>query len=162
MMYRKKPLIVEAWQWWPQLPGAPGVRHIKANRVDLSKTRGILVDRPERYVVDTQHGEAQVEAGDWIIKGINGEYYPCKPDVFAELYEPAHRTPDPVDDSKATLGPILKDWLQKTSVWGKMVREQEATLSKRFLLNMMLELTELANAVLVAGERVVKEKEAGE
>lgn len=87
MKYRKKPLIVDAYQWFPGMLDTPGVRHVAANRVDLTKTRGILIDRPARYVVDTQHGEVQLEAGDWIIKGISGEYYPCKPDIFSKTYE---------------------------------------------------------------------------
>jgi hypothetical protein len=87
MKYRKKPLILEAYQWFPCMLDTPGVRHIKANKVDLSKTRGIIVDRPERYVVDTPSGEVWLEPGDWVIKGISGEYYPCKPDIFELTYE---------------------------------------------------------------------------
>lgn len=86
MRFRRKPLVIDAEQWFPGLD-VPGVRHLKANRVDLSQTRGILVDRPERHVVDTRYGEAQLAPGDWVITGIDGERYPCKPDVFAALYE---------------------------------------------------------------------------
>lgn len=87
MKYRKKPLIVEAYQWQPDMKDAPGVRYVQANTVDLSKTRGIIVDRPKRHVVDTQYGEAVLEPGDWIIKGVKGEYYPCKPDIFEATYD---------------------------------------------------------------------------
>jgi hypothetical protein len=44
------------------------------------------VDRP--YVI-TLEGPRYVSNGDWIIKGVNGEFYPCKPDIFEKTYEPA-------------------------------------------------------------------------
>ena len=37
--------------------------------------------------IRTQHGEADVLPGDWIIKGLNGEFYPCKPEIFEKSYE---------------------------------------------------------------------------
>lgn len=37
----------------------------------------------------TLEGEMEFSPGDWIIRGTKGEFYPCKPDVFAEVYEPA-------------------------------------------------------------------------
>lgn len=40
-------------------------------------------------VVDTLEGEMRVSPGDWIITGVKGERYPCKPDVFVATYEPA-------------------------------------------------------------------------
>jgi hypothetical protein len=39
--------------------------------------------------IDTLEGTMRGEVGDWIIKGVKGELYPCKPDVFATTYEPA-------------------------------------------------------------------------
>lgn len=39
--------------------------------------------------IDTLEGRFRVEAGDWIITGISGENYPCKPDIFEQLYTPA-------------------------------------------------------------------------
>lgn len=88
MLFKRKPHVIEAYQWFPGMLDAPGVRHVKANRVDLSQTRGILVDRPARHVVDTLYGEAAVVAGDWIITGLDGVRYPCKADHFHMLYEP--------------------------------------------------------------------------
>ena len=42
--------------------------------------------------VDTLEGETyKVEEGDWIIKGVKGEYYPCKPDIFEQTYEEVGR-----------------------------------------------------------------------
>lgn len=85
--YRKKPLIVEADQWFPGRQ-ILGVERIPANKVDLSKTRGIIVDRPERHVVNTLAGQMDVCIGDWIVVGIFGERYPVHPDIFDATYEP--------------------------------------------------------------------------
>lgn len=38
--------------------------------------------------IDTLEGEMTAQVGDWIIKGVQGEFYPCKPDIFAMTYEP--------------------------------------------------------------------------
>lgn len=96
MIYRKKPIMVEANQWFPSIqetgkprkPELHGVRFCPPNRADLSATRGIIIDRPGRYVIDTRTGPIDVEAGDWIVKA-HGERYPVKPDVFELTYEPA-------------------------------------------------------------------------
>lgn len=42
----------------------------------------------DRYYIDTLEGRHEVTPGDWIITGIKGEKYPCKPDTFAATYEP--------------------------------------------------------------------------
>ena len=57
--YRKKPLVIEAEQ--------------TPTRQEVHTLEGVLVANP----------------GDWIITGIKGERYPCKPDIFAATYEPA-------------------------------------------------------------------------
>lgn len=50
---------------------------------------GVSIDpRDGRMIIATLEGLHWVDLGDWIIKGIQGEFYPCKPDIFAESYEP--------------------------------------------------------------------------
>jgi hypothetical protein len=72
--YLKKQLVVEAVQWFK--PGDhPAV--IPEGTSDASG------------YVDTPEGRLRVDAGDWIITGVAGENYPCKPDVFERLYTPA-------------------------------------------------------------------------
>jgi hypothetical protein len=87
MLYRKKPITVKAVQW-SLGKVVEGVHRIPANKVDLSKTRGIIVDRPERYVVNTLEGQMEVTEGDWIVTGIKGEIYPVKDAIFKLTYEP--------------------------------------------------------------------------
>ncbi len=56
--FRKKPVVVEAFQTDKEL------------------------------VIHTLEGDMKADAGDWIITGVRGEQYPCKPDIFEETYEP--------------------------------------------------------------------------
>ena len=41
------------------------------------------------FIINTLEGEHIASKGDWIIRGVNGEFYPCKPDIFEKTYEPA-------------------------------------------------------------------------
>lgn len=70
----KKSVVVEAAQWFKH-GDHPAV---------LMDVRG----DPTGYV-DTPEGRLRVEEGDWIITGIAGENYPCKPQIFEQLYKPA-------------------------------------------------------------------------
>lgn len=91
MKYRKKPVVIEAVQWtgenhremWDFLTGKTGERMIASGDnfyIDHSKVAGGLI-------IKTLEGEHIASIGDFIIKGISGEFYPCKPDIFAKTYE---------------------------------------------------------------------------
>lgn len=74
--YRKKPVEVEAIQY-------NGV-----NATDIAEFVGdAYVHNVRIPVIRTLEGEMRVVAGDWIIKGVKGEFYPCKPDIFYETYD---------------------------------------------------------------------------
>ena len=83
--YRKKavrnPVVVEAVQWlatnqsWDAIYAWAG-KSIKCDSAQMT------------LVVVTLEGEMTADAGDWIIKGVDGEFYPCKPSVFESTYEP--------------------------------------------------------------------------
>lgn len=79
--YRKKPVEIEAMQW---LGGPDCFRQIKA-------FAGAAVIcwfyNHETLCIATLEGEMTASVGDWIIKGVKGEFYPCKPDIFAMTYE---------------------------------------------------------------------------
>ncbi len=87
--YRKKPVVIEAIQF-------PGVG---VNRVDLMVEFDDWVAarqgdrhckwRGNKFVIPTLEGEMEANEGDWIIQGVAGELYPCKPDIFAATYDPA-------------------------------------------------------------------------
>ena len=83
--YRKKPVVIEAWQFSKvnYNKGAPDfIRSEKA--VTLWSQHGGEVIGGE---IETLEGEMTISENDYIIKGVNGEFYPCKPDIFAKTYE---------------------------------------------------------------------------
>ncbi|WP_328439334.1 hypothetical protein OHA71_23640 [Streptomyces sp. NBC_00444] len=49
-------------------------------------------------IIQTLEGNMRADLGDWIIRGVQGEFYPCKPDIFAATYAPADGTPAPPAD----------------------------------------------------------------
>lgn len=83
--YRKKPIVIEAEQWNPKdRVGWPGMG--ESDRLGVIwefDTTGKVVSG----CIDTLEGPHAVSIGDWIITGIKGEKYPCKPDIFAATYE---------------------------------------------------------------------------
>lgn len=74
--YRNKPVVIEAVQWT-----GDNEREIYDFGVSYS------VARSGRLVIDTLEGEMLASVGDYIIKGVQGEFYPCKPDIFEATYE---------------------------------------------------------------------------
>lgn len=83
MKYRKKPVIIEAVQWDESLET---LKKIGCERVSCSGHR----DRPDECTnlrIGTLEGAMSVSRGDYIIKGVKGEFCPCKPDIFEMTYE---------------------------------------------------------------------------
>lgn len=76
--YRKKAIIIDAWQNLPENLSVP-------NWVQES-ARGVVGDPLRVY---TAEGVMTANPGDWLIRGIANEVYPCKPDIFAATYEAA-------------------------------------------------------------------------
>lgn len=75
--YRKKPIVVEAEQWFPDKPVEGVIFPAFQQDKSLANCGGII----------TLEGKHIVSPGDWIITGVKKEKYPCKPDIFAETYE---------------------------------------------------------------------------
>ena len=82
--YRKKPVVVEAVQW-------TGENH--AEMCDFIDPEVFEIIPRVGLVIHTLEGDHHASPGDYIIKGVNGEFYPCKPDIFAKTYESAPLTP---------------------------------------------------------------------
>lgn len=78
MKYRKKPIVVEAIRYTGDNPYVV----IEFSKNKAQKTVG------ENLVIKTLEGDYQCSVGDWLIRGIKGEIYPCKPDIFEATYEP--------------------------------------------------------------------------
>lgn len=86
MKYRKLPVEIDAIQFdGTKESGDQIIKWAKA-----MKGREIWWDMPHEreLVIDTLEGEMFVSRGDFVIRGVVGEFYPCKPDIFAKTYEP--------------------------------------------------------------------------
>lgn len=81
--YRKKPVVIEAMLFEGN-KDHPSMEEIQ-DWIAKSGTR-VRNDRLNIYIT-TLEGEMRAEVGDYIIKGVKGEFYPCKPDIFAATYE---------------------------------------------------------------------------
>ena len=82
----KKPIVVEAEQFFPtQKPWPDGVEQYVAEHRE-----GVRGTQETRYGwrINTLEGPHIVSPGDWIITGVQGEKYPCKPDIFEATYQP--------------------------------------------------------------------------
>ncbi len=88
MKFRKKPVVIEAFKW----TGGPDQTEDPVWIVDAIKQGIVHFDNKdgENYtymLIDTLEGTHRANPGDFIIQGIKGELYPCKPDIFEATYE---------------------------------------------------------------------------
>lgn len=100
MKFRKKPVVIDAvrlgWDTWSEMCDHAGVGKLTDGKpegcylgpdgqprkgYEASDKMGLLIPTLEGLMIGTE--------GDWIIKGVKGELYPCKPDIFAATYESA-------------------------------------------------------------------------
>lgn len=79
--YRKKPVVIEAVQW-----DGNNLEEIKSFMGITSDTYKPIQPKNTLYI-RTLEGRMDALIGDFIIKGVNGEFYPCKPDIFEKTYE---------------------------------------------------------------------------
>lgn len=87
--FRKRPVVIEAEQWLGPESKIGGVEEHRGCTDHFCTVCGgtALLSKPVFYV-RTLEGPLKVSPGDWIITGIKGEKYPCKPDIFEATYEP--------------------------------------------------------------------------
>jgi hypothetical protein len=87
--FRKKPVVIDAVKWTGQFWDCDDMPQWLEDALE----KGVGVDGMIRVVdqfnlkVGTLEGVMTASPGDWIIRGVNGEVYPCKPDIFAATYE---------------------------------------------------------------------------
>lgn len=92
--WRKKPVVIEAFQMtddriadnrdWPEWANAAWQNGAQEGGIWPSRD-----SHNRQLVIGTLEGVHAITPGDWIIQGVAGEIYPCKPDIFAATYEPA-------------------------------------------------------------------------
>lgn len=86
MKYRKKPVVVEAVEFYSNIPESVNEAKVFAGKYFADYQEHYASDK-RIYFIRTLEGEMKLTDGDYIIQGVNGEYYPCKPDIFHKTYE---------------------------------------------------------------------------
>ena len=105
--YRKKPVVIEAIKFDGTLTSLEAFNIPEVSQDFGSRTAQIY----------TLEGVMTAEPGDWIIKGVKGEFYPCKPDIFAATYEDvAARELDVEAERREFEALIVPEWSRETEI----------------------------------------------
>ena len=88
--FKKKPVVIDAVQW-------DGTEELADQIASdwVAPNSGITImthDGCDSVFIETLEGEMEAKVGDWVIRGVAGELYPCKPEIFAATYELADNT----------------------------------------------------------------------
>jgi len=92
--FRKKPVVIEAFKFDGDLMGTDGEYYVPDWAVSAYRLGILYFDKekpigpPCELFVRTLEGNMMTNVGDWVIQGVNGELYPCKPDILEKTYEP--------------------------------------------------------------------------
>jgi hypothetical protein len=86
--YRKKPVVIEAIPCREALKGFSQNWKLLPKWLEAAYNKGGVVATPQGIYLPTPEGSMLANPDDWIICGVKGEVYPCKPDIFAATYEP--------------------------------------------------------------------------
>ncbi len=82
--YTKRPVTIEAFRF-------DGQTNLRADKVPMwfvdAILDGCIIAFPSHIHIKTLEGDMRADVGDWIIRGVKGEIYPCKPSIFAETYD---------------------------------------------------------------------------
>ena len=82
MKYRKKPVVIEAIQF--DGTNSEDILDFMGDHEDIDGCSFVM---GENVFIPTLEGTMTANVGDYIIKGVNGEFYPCKPDIFDKTYD---------------------------------------------------------------------------
>lgn len=85
MKFRKKPVVIEAVQYTRETVNEVHQFIHGDNATPITGSDDGITLLP--YLIKTLEGEMMAQEGDYIIKGVQGEFYPCKPDIFEQTYE---------------------------------------------------------------------------
>lgn len=103
--FRKRPVVIEAMRWdgtpegatpiidWVLADGPADGPVARYSDYQLAKVDGDppSVERTEPTIaIETLEGTMRASAGDWVVRGVHGEFYPCKNEIFLATYEPAN------------------------------------------------------------------------
>ena len=83
--YRKKPVVIDAWQF--TMENKDSIYRMLAEMQHDIYPSGTHLGETPSLIIPTLEGKMKAELNDFIIRGVNGEFYPCKPDIFEKTYE---------------------------------------------------------------------------
>lgn len=113
--FRKKPVVIEAIQWdginLTDMINFVGDK-LEYEYYDAAYQAGVappVID----LKIHTLEGDMQVNNGDFVIKGVKGEYYPCKPDIFKQTYEKVDSPPE-----EPTTCYVINGWVSRDECSG--------------------------------------------
>lgn len=173
--FRKKPVVIEAMMFDGSSTSAGQIQHwMDTGEVAISQVSTCDI---RNFEIKTLEGVMTANPGDWVIKGVQGEFYPCKPEIFAATYEAAH--PTEVSDeptigitSVNTFAQLIIGWHRRrvlaTAHFLEVPEGQEVQIGddppitltgdahKAFLIGINLSLNELGTLPFVA--EVVKDE----
>lgn len=87
MKFRKKPVVISAVRHGGSTTSMVAIQEWM--RTGAYTSPDIVTMDLRSFGIETLEGTMTVSIGDWVIKGVDGEFYPCKPEIFAKTYEVA-------------------------------------------------------------------------
>jgi hypothetical protein len=87
--FRKKPVVIEAFHWSGESAAVNDLMQWAMALPNKKSVESLVSTKGPTLTIRTLEGDHTASPGDWIICGIKGELYPCKPDIFEAMYEPA-------------------------------------------------------------------------
>jgi len=86
--FRKKPVVIEAMQVLDDIRAHQQICEWAARGTPSGEVIPVVMSRFDSHlIIHTREGTMHAELGDWIVKGVAGEFYPCKPEIFEQTYE---------------------------------------------------------------------------
>jgi hypothetical protein len=103
LRFRKKPLVIEAWRWTgdPKIAASSPPEWLvdAINKEGAPNTTpGMVMRIGDQLHIATLEGVVVARPGDWVIRGIKGELYPCKPAIFDSTYAPAQQASKVIEE----------------------------------------------------------------
>lgn len=87
MKYKKKPVVIETFQYDGDFKDRNGTYYVPEWAVEANKEDILYFKDAGDLYIKTLEGDMRANVGDYIIKGVQGEIYACKPDIFEQTYE---------------------------------------------------------------------------
>lgn len=103
MKYVKKPVVIDAVQWDGTTDSYEDIHIMFPEIVDAALTSHPENRTIQYWSIDTLEGSHKVGVGDFVIKGVKGEFYPCKPDIFELTYGLVGESDTKLENRPATL-----------------------------------------------------------